>query len=70
MSRDVDVPADGWNGGRTTWRTFWIDRARATVLTVSFWVKEAVFVIAGIVILHAMREPQAIRVPFMFLGVG
>jgi hypothetical protein len=51
-------------------RVDWREIARETVLSASFWAKEAVFVIAGIVFLHNLDNPQLIRVPFLMLGLG
>lgn len=56
--------------GRMDWRKIGRDCVRDTVLNASFWIKEAVFVVAGIVFLHNLSNPQTVEVPFRILGVG
>ena len=70
MSRDVDAPAGWVDGERTTWRKVLRESAQATVLNVSFWIREAVFVVAGIAFLRELENPDLVRVPFLMLGLG
>jgi hypothetical protein len=52
------------------WRRVFRESAHDTVLNASFWIKEAVFVIAGLAFLHGVRNPEVVRVPFRILGLN
>jgi len=58
------------DGERTNWRKVLRESAQATVLNVSFWIREAVFVVAGIAFLRELEKPDLVRVPFLMLGLG
>jgi hypothetical protein len=51
------------------WRKLARDCAHDTVLNVGFWVRESVFVIAGLAILHELNNPELVRVPFLIVGL-